>query len=48
MSVSSDHAPYRYDESGKLFNGADVPYPKIANGMPGIAMRCPGCSRKAS
>lgn len=41
MSVSSDHAPYRYDETGKLFNGADVPYPKIANGMPGIAMRLP-------
>ncbi|MFT6912746.1 MAG: dihydropyrimidinase [Paracoccaceae bacterium] len=40
-SVSSDHAPYRYDESGKLMHGTTAPYPKIANGMPGIAMRLP-------
>jgi dihydropyrimidinase len=40
-SVSSDHAPYRADSTGKFLNGADVPYPKIANGMPGIAMRLP-------
>ncbi|PRY89400.1 dihydropyrimidinase [Donghicola tyrosinivorans] len=40
-SVSSDHAPYRADETGKFLNGFDVPYPKIANGMPGIAMRLP-------
>jgi dihydropyrimidinase len=40
-SVSSDHAPYRFDESGKFFNGKDVGYAKIANGMPGIAMRLP-------
>ncbi len=38
-SVSSDHAPYRYDETGKFLNGWDIPYPKIANGMPGIATR---------
>ena len=40
-SLSSDHAPYRFDETGKFLNGADAPYPKIANGMPGIAMRLP-------
>ncbi|WP_313197913.1 dihydropyrimidinase [Rhizobium sp.] len=40
-SVSSDHAPYRFDATGKFANGADAPYPKIANGMPGIAMRLP-------
>ncbi|MCX8998364.1 dihydropyrimidinase [Rhizobiaceae bacterium BDR2-2] len=40
-SVSSDHAPYRADASGKFVNGDDAPYPKIANGMPGIAMRLP-------
>ncbi|HBS98424.1 dihydropyrimidinase [Salipiger marinus] len=40
-SVSSDHAPYRFDETGKFLNGADAPYPKIANGMPGIAARLP-------
>jgi dihydropyrimidinase len=39
--VSSDHAPYRYDETGKFLNGADAPYPKIANGMPGVAARLP-------
>ncbi|ATI40838.1 dihydropyrimidinase [Pacificitalea manganoxidans] len=38
-SVSSDHAPYRHDETGKFLNGWDIPYPKIANGMPGIATR---------
>lgn len=40
-SVSSDHAPYRFDATGKFANGTDAPYPKIANGMPGIAMRLP-------
>ena len=40
-SVSSDHAPYRADATGKFLNGFDAPYPKIANGMPGIAMRLP-------
>lgn len=40
-SVSSDHAPYRFDETGKLANGPDAPYPRIANGMPGIAARLP-------
>ncbi|MGR6467741.1 dihydropyrimidinase [Rhizobium sp. PAMB 3182] len=40
-SVSSDHAPYRADETGKFANGPNAPYPKIANGMPGIAMRLP-------
>jgi dihydropyrimidinase len=40
-SVSSDHAPYRFDATGKFANGTDAPYPRIANGMPGIAMRLP-------
>jgi dihydropyrimidinase len=40
-SVSSDHAPYRFDETGKFLNGIDAPYPKISNGMPGIAVRLP-------
>lgn len=39
--VSSDHAPYRFDETGKFINGAQAPYPAIANGMPGIGMRLP-------
>lgn len=40
-AVSSDHAPYRADATGKFLRGADAPYPAIANGMPGIAMRLP-------
>lgn len=40
-SVSSDHAPYRADATGKFLNGAQAPYPRIANGMPGIAARLP-------
>ncbi|WP_085835537.1 dihydropyrimidinase [Aquimixticola soesokkakensis] len=40
-SVSSDHAPYRADDTGKFLNGRDVAYPAIANGMPGIAARLP-------
>ncbi|MFA8384215.1 MAG: dihydropyrimidinase [Pelagibaca sp.] len=39
--VSSDHAPYRFDDSGKFANGRDVDFRKIANGMPGIEMRLP-------
>ncbi|WMS44026.1 dihydropyrimidinase [Acuticoccus sp. MNP-M23] len=38
---SSDHAPYRFDESGKLSAGPNPPFNRIANGMPGIAMRVP-------
>ena len=39
--MSSDHAPYRFDESGKFFNGRDVDFRSFANGMPGIEMRLP-------
>lgn len=38
---SSDHAPYRADETGKFFNGPDVNFRRIANGMPGIGLRLP-------
>ena len=38
---SSDHAPYRYDETGKLAKGPDASFKQIANGMPGIALRLP-------
>ena len=38
---SSDHAPYRFDETGKLANGPDATFKQIANGMPGIALRLP-------
>jgi dihydropyrimidinase len=39
--VSSDHAPYRMDETGKLSAGASPHFKQIANGMPGLEMRLP-------
>lgn len=39
--VTSDHAPYRMDASGKFAHGTDVPFNKIANGMPGLETRLP-------
>ncbi|GIX14542.1 MAG: dihydropyrimidinase [Paracoccaceae bacterium] len=38
---SSDHAPYRFDASGKLAKGPGASFRQIANGMPGIALRLP-------
>jgi dihydropyrimidinase len=39
--VTSDHAPYRFDQSGKLAAGADPTFKQIANGIPGIELRLP-------
>jgi len=39
--ISSDHAPYRFDETGKLRAGTHPPFPDIANGMPGLETRLP-------
>ena len=39
--VSSDHAPYRMDASGKFHAGNEPTFKQIANGMPGIEMRLP-------
>ena len=38
---SSDHAPYRFDSSGKLSAGPNPPFNKVANGLPGIELRLP-------
>lgn len=38
---SSDHAPYRYDETGKFNAGPTPTFKKIANGVPGIETRMP-------
>jgi dihydropyrimidinase len=38
---SSDHAPYRYDESGKLPKGPQTTFKEMANGVPGIELRLP-------
>ena len=39
--VTSDHAPYRMDASGKFAHGPDAPFNRIANGMPGLETRLP-------
>ena len=39
--VSSDHAPYRFDETGKLSAGPDAGFHQIANGLPGLETRLP-------
>jgi dihydropyrimidinase len=38
---SSDHAPYRYDETGKLPKGDETTFKDMANGVPGIQARMP-------
>jgi dihydropyrimidinase len=39
--VSSDHAPYRFDETGKLSAGPTPTFDQIANGLPGLETRLP-------
>jgi len=39
--VSSDHAPYRFDETGKLKWGRGASFRFIANGIPGLETRMP-------
>jgi dihydropyrimidinase len=39
--ISSDHAPYAMDKSGKLAAGAKPNFKQIANGMPGLQWRLP-------
>lgn len=38
---SSDHAPYRFDETGKLPRGESTTFKEMANGVPGIELRLP-------
>lgn len=38
---SSDHAPYRFDETGKLRHGPDAAFTQLANGVPGLQLRLP-------
>ena len=38
---SSDHAPYSFDERGKLARGPDPTFKEIANGLPGLELRMP-------
>jgi dihydropyrimidinase len=39
--VSSDHAPYAFDETGKLKAGPQATFKQIANGLPGLEARLP-------
>ena len=41
QTVSSDHAPYRFDETGKLSAGPNPNFKQIANGLPGLETRLP-------
>jgi len=38
---SSDHAPFRYDDTGKKRHGANAPFRTVPNGIPGIETRLP-------
>ena len=38
---SSDHCPFRFDESGKLVPGSEKGYRYVPNGIPGVATRLP-------
>ena len=38
---SSDHAPYRFDQSAKIPRGEQTTFKEMANGVPGIEMRLP-------
>jgi dihydropyrimidinase len=39
--VSSDHAPYAFDTTGKLAAGPSPTFKQIANGLPGLDVRLP-------
>lgn len=39
--VSSDHAPYAFDVTGKLSAGPSATFKQIANGLPGVEVRLP-------
>lgn len=40
-TVTSDHAPYRMDETGKLARGPSASFKEMANGLGGIELRLP-------
>ncbi len=39
--ISSDHAPYPFDETGKLRAGPNPTFKQVANGLPGLQWRQP-------
>ena len=41
QTISSDHAPYRFDHTGKLRAGPAPDFKQVANGLPGLETRLP-------
>jgi len=41
VTYSSDHAPYRFDETGKLPKGDATTFKEMAVGLPGLELRLP-------
>lgn len=41
LTYSSDHAPYRFDKTGKLPKGDATTFKEMANGVPGLELRLP-------
>jgi dihydropyrimidinase len=41
QQVSSDHAPFPFDDTGKLKAGPNATFKQIANGQPGLETRLP-------
>ena len=41
QTISSDHAPYAYDNTGKLSAGPNPNFKQVANGLPGLEVRLP-------
>ena len=41
QTISSDHAPYAFDETGKLRAGPNPTFKQVANGLPGLELRMP-------
>jgi dihydropyrimidinase len=41
QTVSSDHAPYAFDATGKLRAGPNPTFKEVANGLPGLELRLP-------
>ena len=41
QTISSDHAPYAFDKTGKLSAGPNPNFKQVANGLPGLEVRLP-------
>ena len=41
QTITSDHAPYAFDDTGKLRAGPNPNFKQVANGLPGLELRLP-------